>query len=60
MVPEGGILNVELVGELAGLLSLGQPQNAESQALGLACSTVLVAGACNQLNLLFSTPQLVK
>ncbi|MGR3711587.1 MAG: hypothetical protein ACU0A6_00495 [Shimia sp.] len=39
-----GAFDIELVGELAGLLSLGASQNAKSHPK-VACSTVLVAGA---------------
>ncbi len=43
LIPQNGVLAIELVGELAGLLSLGVPQNAESHPK-VACSTVMVAG----------------
>ena len=44
LVPEGDGFAIELVGELAGLLALGLPQN-EQRRPKAACSTVLVAGA---------------
>ena len=44
LTPEGGVLAIELVGELAGLLSLGLSQNEQSHPK-VACSTTLVAGA---------------
>ncbi len=43
MIPECGILTIELVGELAGLLSLGIPKSKQSHPK-VACSTVMVAG----------------
>ncbi|MFY0662978.1 MAG: recombinase family protein, partial [Shimia sp.] len=41
---EGG-MNIELVGALAGLLSLGVSQNEQSHPEVACCSTLLVAGA---------------
>ncbi len=43
LIPQDGILAIELVGALAGLLSLGGPKNDESHPR-VACSTVMVAG----------------
>lgn len=42
--PEGNGLSIELIGELAGLLNLGGPRNAESLPKE-ARSDVMVAGA---------------
>jgi hypothetical protein len=53
LIPQDGVLAIELVGALAGLLSLGSPRNAESHPK-VACSTLLVAGACNQRYLLLN------
>ncbi|MGR3616073.1 MAG: hypothetical protein ACU0BB_08535, partial [Paracoccaceae bacterium] len=52
LVPnDAGAFDIELVGELAGLLSLGVSQNAKSHPK-VACSTVLVAGARRKRSLL--------
>ncbi len=48
LIPEDGEYAIELVGELAGLLALGAPQNEQSRpraACSTLCSTVMVAGA---------------
>ena len=46
LVPNpSGTLDIELVGELAGLLSLGAPQNEQSRLAAASCSTLMVAGA---------------
>lgn len=44
LIPEEGALVIELVGELAGLLSLGGSQHEQGHPK-VACSTVMVAGA---------------
>lgn len=45
LVPNAsGTLDIELVGELAGLLSLGASQNEQSRLAAACCSTVMVAG----------------
>ncbi|MEY8118873.1 hypothetical protein AB9F26_11470 [Falsihalocynthiibacter sp. BN13B15] len=44
LIPEGDSLAIELVGELAGLLALGNPRNAESHPK-VACSVSMVASA---------------
>lgn len=49
LIPVEGKVVLELVGELAGLLSLGD-QNEQSRACGAAGSTKLVAGAGTDLN----------
>jgi hypothetical protein len=43
LIPQDGALAIELVGALAGLLSLGTVRNAKSHPR-VACSTVMVAG----------------
>ena len=43
LIPQDGVLAIELVGALAGLLSLGGPRNDESHPR-VASSTLLVAG----------------
>jgi site-specific DNA recombinase len=43
LIPQDGVLAIELVGALAGLLSLGPVRNAKSH-LRVASSRVLVAG----------------
>ncbi|MEY8120447.1 recombinase family protein [Falsihalocynthiibacter sp. BN13B15] len=43
LTPDGEALAIELVGELAGLLALGNPRNAESHPK-VACSVTMVAG----------------
>ncbi|MEC8196007.1 MAG: recombinase family protein [Pseudomonadota bacterium] len=46
LVPNAdGSLDIELVGELAGLLSLGASQNEQSRHAAASCSTLMVAGA---------------
>ena len=52
LIPKDGMLSIELVGELAGIMALSQTTNARSKSTG--GSITLVAGACNQLNLLFA------
>ncbi|NRB18732.1 MAG: hypothetical protein HRU33_14520 [Rhodobacteraceae bacterium] len=47
LIPDGDLLGIELVGELASLLSLGQTQNARSDYV-TGGSTTLVAGGRNQ------------
>jgi site-specific DNA recombinase len=45
LIPQDGVLAIELVGALAGLLSLGTPRNAESHPrVASSSSTLLVAG----------------
>ncbi len=44
MPNDAGALDIELVGELAGLLSLGVSQNKQSHPEAACCSTVMVAG----------------
>ncbi|MBO9448557.1 recombinase family protein [Ruegeria sp. R14_0] len=47
LVPEDGTYTIELIGELAGLMALGTPQNEQSHpeaACSTLCSTVMVAG----------------
>ena len=44
LVPENGKLAIELVGELAGLLSLGHPEKRKGRPEA-TCSTTVVAGA---------------
>ncbi|WP_233493443.1 recombinase family protein [Ruegeria atlantica] len=43
LVLEDGTYTIELIGELAGLMALGAPQNEQSRPEA-ACSTVMVAG----------------
>ncbi len=48
LIPDDGTYTIELVGELAGLLALGVPQNERSRpeaACSRLCSTQVVAGA---------------
>ncbi|WP_254439287.1 zinc ribbon domain-containing protein [Ruegeria arenilitoris] len=48
LIPDDGTYTIELVGELAGLLALGAPQNEQSRpeaACSGLCSPTLVAGA---------------
>jgi hypothetical protein len=63
LVPVDGILSIELVGELAGIVALSntapQTTNARSN-YATGSSFVMVAGVCNQLNLLFSTQQAIR
>jgi site-specific DNA recombinase len=45
LIPQDGVLAIELLGALAGLLSLGTPRNDESHPrVASSCSTLLVAG----------------
>ena len=52
LIPENGILQFELYGELAGILALCEAKSSKarrSEAAGLAEQIKLVAGARNQL-----------
>ena len=50
LVPDGGVLKIELYGELAALLALGQnqrPKNKHPQINNQGVQVTLVAGASN-------------
>jgi site-specific DNA recombinase len=61
--PEAGGLEVELVGDIAGMVHLAQNSNENSPVSGavhdeFTRSVKVVAGARNHLNLLFNAPRL--